>query len=158
MPRAVGTLGKHGSGGLSFPTNHSSFHRILGIDDLAAFQNISSISSIIQRDVLTPKSYRGGQGEPFYRNPEGFEKGIWMWMDFGRDVFTEKWGRGPCDLREAGLVEEDAWRVVKDWENPDVQKQFRLDREEEAKEQLIKEKATEKEIAKEMRGKEKPSA
>lgn len=81
-----------------------------------------------------------------------------MWMDFGRDVFTEKWGRGPCDLREAGLVEEDAWRVVKDWENPDVQKQFRLDREEEAKEQLIKEKATEKEIAKEMRGKEKPSA
>lgn len=100
---------------------------------------------------------RGGQGEPFYKDPEGFEKGIWMWMDFGRDVFTEKWGRGPCNLREAGLVEQDAWRVVKDWENPDVQKQFRLDGEEETKEQVIKEKAEEKERGKEMRAKEKPS-
>ena len=54
---------------------------------------------------------RGGQGEPFYRDPEGFEKGILMWMDFGRDVFTEKWGRGPCDLRVAGLEEQDAWYV-----------------------------------------------
>lgn len=81
-----------------------------------------------------------------------------MWMDFGRDVFAEKWGRGPCDLREAGLVEGDAWRVVKDWESPDVQKQYMLDRAEEAKSQVIKEKAKEKKIAKEMRAKEKPSA
>ena len=84
---------------------------------------------------------RGGQGEPFYRDPEGFEKGIWMWMDFGREVFTEKWGRGPCNLREAGLVEEDAWRLVKDWENPDVQKQFSLDAKKEAQKQEIKEQA-----------------
>lgn len=119
---------------------------------------MSSDSIIIQRNILTGKSFRGGQGEPFYRDPEGFEKGILMWMDFGRDVFREKWGRGPCDLREAGLVEGDAWRVVKDWENADVQKQFRLDREKEAKEQVIKEKAKEKEIAKEMRAKQKPSA
>ena len=81
-----------------------------------------------------------------------------MWMNFGRDVFTEKWGRGPCDLREAGLVEGDAWKVVKDWENPDVRKQFRLDREKEVQEQVIKDKAKEKEIAKEMRAKKKPSA
>ena len=92
---------------------------------------------------------RGGQGEPFYRDPEGFEKGIWMWMDFGRDVYTEKWGRGACDLREAGLVEEDAWRLVKDWENPNVQKQFKLDREKEAKEQMVKAEVREKEGAKE---------
>ena len=72
-----------------------------------------------------------------------------MWMDLGRDVFTEKWGRGPCDLREAGLVEQDAWRLVKDWEHLDVQKQFRLDREKEVKEQLIKEKVEEKEGTKE---------
>ena len=90
---------------------------------------------------------RGGQGEPFYRDPEGFEKGIWMWMDFGRDVFTEKWGRGPCDLRQAGLEEDDAWRLVKDWENPDVQDDFRR-----------KAKAEEKKRAKEIRVKEKSSA
>lgn len=74
-----------------------------------------------------------------------------MWMDFGRDVFTEKWGRGPCDLRKAGLVEDDAWRLVKDWENPDVQKQFRLDREREAKAQVKKQKAEEDERGKERR-------
>lgn len=91
----------------------------------------------------------GGQGEPFYRDPEGFEKGILMWMDFGRDMFAEKWGRGPCDLREAGLEEQDAWRVVKDWEKPNVQKQYRLDRKKEAKEQMIKKKAKGKEKRKE---------
>ena len=91
----------------------------------------------------------GGQGEPFYRDPEGFEKGIWMWMDFGRDVYAEKWGRGPCDLREAGLVEEDAWRVVKDWEHSDVQKHSRLDKEKEAKGRVSKDKAEEKERAEE---------
>ena len=41
---------------------------------------------------------RGGQGEPFYRDAEGFERAVLMWMEFGRDVFAEKWGRGPCDL------------------------------------------------------------
>ncbi|KAI4240320.1 MAG: hypothetical protein L6R42_011541, partial [Xanthoria sp. 1 TBL-2021] len=45
---------------------------------------------------------QGGQGEPFYRDGAGFEQGISMTMNFGRDVFEAKWGRGPCDLREAG--------------------------------------------------------
>ena len=92
---------------------------------------------------------RGGQGEPFYRDPEGFEEGIRMWMDFGRDVFTEKWGRGPCDLREAGLGEDDAWRMVKDWENAEVQKIYKLNREKEVKEQMMKEMAEERERTKE---------
>ena len=65
---------------------------------------------------------RGGQGEPFYRDAEGFETAVRMTMDFGRKVFEEKWGRGPCNIREAGLKEGDAWRVVADWENPEVQK------------------------------------
>ena len=77
---------------------------------------------------------RGGHGEPFYRDPEGFERGIWMWMDFGRDVFAEKWGRGPCDLRAAGLAEDDAWRLVRDWEDPGVQARFALERGREAAE------------------------
>ncbi|CAD6590862.1 MAG: hypothetical protein ASARMPRED_005083 [Alectoria sarmentosa] len=128
------------------------------VNSLNALQDLKS-AAVGGRNTWQARQ-RGGQGEPFYRDPEGFEKGIWMWMDFGRDVYTEKWGRGPCDLREAGLVEEDAWRLVKDWENPDVQKHFRLDRENEAKEQVIKEKAEEKEkeSAREMRAKEKPSA
>ena len=68
-----------------------------------------------------------------------------MWIDFGRDVYTEKWGRGPCDLRNAGLAEQDAWRLVKDWEKPEVQKKYRLDRKKEAKERKIAEKVADKE-------------
>jgi len=86
---------------------------------------------------------RGGQGEPFYRDPDGFEKGVLMWMDFGRDVFYEKWGRGPCDIRDAGMVEGDAWRVVKDWELPKVQKQYKKDKDSEEREKKKVEKEEE---------------
>lgn len=72
---------------------------------------------------------RGGQGEPFYRDPEGFEKAIMMTIDFGRKVFEEKWGRGPCNLREAGLVEGDAWKVMLGWETPEAQAQAEKDQE-----------------------------
>ena len=88
---------------------------------------------------------RGGKGEPFYRDSEGFERGVLMTMDFGRKVFEEKWGRGPCNIREAGLKEEDAWRVVWEWEKPEVQQKAKEDAENARKE---KEKA-EKEKAKE---------
>ncbi len=77
---------------------------------------------------------KGGEGEPFYRDSDGFEKALRMWMDLGRDVYAEKWGRGPCDIRHAGLKDGDEWRVVKDWEDPDVQRQYKKDREKEAKE------------------------
>lgn len=71
---------------------------------------------------------RGGQGEPFYRDAEGFETAVRMTMDFGRTVFTEKWGRGPCNLREAGLGENDAWRVVMDWESAGAQRKAERER------------------------------
>lgn len=76
---------------------------------------------------------RGGQGEPFYRDAEGFEKAIQMTMNLGRKVFEEKWGRGPCNLREAGLVEGDAWKVLLDWEAPEVQAQAKKDQEQAGK-------------------------
>ncbi|KAI4146766.1 MAG: hypothetical protein L6R39_003325 [Caloplaca ligustica] len=82
---------------------------------------------------------QGGHGEPFYRDGPGFEEGISMMMDFGRDVFEAKWGRGPCNLREAGLGEDDAWRVVKDWEKEEVQRKAREDRERDSKQRLKKE-------------------
>lgn len=83
---------------------------------------------------------RGGQGEPFYRDPEGFEQAIGMTMELGRRVFEQKWGRDRCDLRDAGMVEGDAWKVVADWEKPDVQRKA-------AKELRKAEKLKEKEAA-----------
>lgn len=81
----------------------------------------------------------GGKGEPFYRDSSGFEQGILMTIDFGRKVFEEKWGRGKCNLREAGLREDDAWRLIPGWETEEVQRKAKEDRETEEKEQSIKE-------------------
>jgi len=60
----------------------------------------------------------GGQGEPYYRDPAGFEKAIEMTIDSGREVFNYKWGHRGCDLRASGLSAGDAWRVEPDWDRP----------------------------------------
>ncbi len=58
----------------------------------------------------------GGQGEPFYRDPIGFQKAITMWQDFGQKVMHEKWGHRGCDLGAVGLKGDDAWKVEHDWD------------------------------------------
>jgi hypothetical protein len=58
----------------------------------------------------------GGQGEPYYKDPEGFEKAVLMAIEFGREVMAEKWGHRGCDLRRSGLGKGDEWRVGHDWE------------------------------------------
>jgi hypothetical protein len=57
----------------------------------------------------------GGQGDPFYRDSVGFEEAILMTIEFGRQVFREKWGHRDCDIVRMGLKPEDAWRVEHDW-------------------------------------------
>jgi hypothetical protein len=59
---------------------------------------------------------RGGQGEPFYRDADGFETGVRMWIDAGRSVFAEKWGHRGCGLITMGIKGEDAWRLERDWD------------------------------------------
>ena len=59
----------------------------------------------------------GGQGEPFYRDSAGFEKGIQMTIEHGRAMFREKWGHRDCDIYEVGLRTADAWRVEHDWKD-----------------------------------------
>jgi hypothetical protein len=59
---------------------------------------------------------KGGQGEPYYRDPEGFETGVQMAMEMGRNVYAEKWGHRDCGLLEVGRKKGDEWRVEKDWE------------------------------------------
>jgi hypothetical protein len=59
---------------------------------------------------------KGGQGEPFYRDADGFEIGIRMMIETGRNVFAEKWGHRGCDVGRMGVVAEDAWRLERDWD------------------------------------------
>ncbi|OCL07137.1 hypothetical protein AOQ84DRAFT_223161, partial [Glonium stellatum] len=62
----------------------------------------------------------GGQGEPWYRDPEGFDRGLKMMIEAGREIMYEKWGHRGCDIRGAGRNFTDAWRVEHDWEPPPV--------------------------------------
>lgn len=56
----------------------------------------------------------GGQGEPYYRNADGFEKAIQMTITLGRAVYLEKWGTLECGLIGSGVTMEDEWRV-REW-------------------------------------------
>ncbi|KAI1857965.1 hypothetical protein JX265_010995 [Neoarthrinium moseri] len=58
----------------------------------------------------------GGAGEPFYRDPAGFEAGIKTMIDAGRRVFADKWGHRGCNLIEMGIGVDDAWRLERDWD------------------------------------------
>ncbi|KAF3933470.1 hypothetical protein ABW19_dt0203185 [Dactylella cylindrospora] len=52
----------------------------------------------------------GGQGEPFWRHPKGFERAINFWIDKGRELFNLKWGYPDCDIRAHGRKAGDEWR------------------------------------------------
>ncbi|CCD45175.1 hypothetical protein QC760_006067 [Botrytis cinerea] len=58
----------------------------------------------------------GGQGEPFHRDPRGFEQALEILIRSGDEIYSEKWGHIGCDLKETGLQLEDAWMVEHDWE------------------------------------------
>ncbi|KAM3069096.1 hypothetical protein ACMFMG_004275 [Clarireedia jacksonii] len=57
---------------------------------------------------------QGGEGEPFYRDPEGFEEALQMAIECGVQTYREKWGHKECGLE--GLQLTDAWKVKHDWE------------------------------------------
>lgn len=56
----------------------------------------------------------GGEGEPYYYNPDGFEKALQMQIEAGVRVNEEKWGHRGCDVGSSGLKAGDQWRVEHD--------------------------------------------
>ncbi|KAL8789189.1 MAG: hypothetical protein Q9213_001296 [Squamulea squamosa] len=56
----------------------------------------------------------GGEGEPYYYDPDGFEKALQMTIEVGTKINEEKWGHKGCDIKEAGVKEGDQWRVEHD--------------------------------------------
>ena len=91
--------------------NSPSFRHLLGVlDDMWRSKNTGA------RDRLSWQVQQaGGQGEPFYRDSEGFDIAIQMTIDHGRRVYAEKWGHRDCDLIDSGLGPDDAWKVLHDW-------------------------------------------
>ena len=57
---------------------------------------------------------RGGKGEPFYYDPDGFETALQMQIHVGTEINEEKWGHKGCDIRAGGLKLGDQWRVEHD--------------------------------------------
>lgn len=56
-------------------------------------------------------SQTGGEGEPYYRDPDGFAEALEIYIQAGIKVFRQKWGQGSCALRGSGLGIDDAWKV-----------------------------------------------
>ena len=56
------------------------------------------------------KQQSGGQGEPFYRDADGFDEAIKIMTDGGFKAYEKKWrGYDRCDLIDHGFGIEDAW-------------------------------------------------
>ncbi|KAJ8068944.1 hypothetical protein OCU04_002625 [Sclerotinia nivalis] len=52
----------------------------------------------------------GGEGEPYYRHAESFEKARQLTIGLGRRVYLEKWGTLECKLIQGGLTLDDEWK------------------------------------------------
>ncbi|KAI9730772.1 MAG: hypothetical protein M1818_008052 [Claussenomyces sp. TS43310] len=92
--------------------NSSTYYAIKQVFD--AMQN-SKLNAAGGRNLWQARQ-SGGQGEPFYRDPQGFEQAILMTIEHGRAVFAEKWGHRDCNIVDSGLRPDDAWQVEHDWD------------------------------------------
>ena len=105
---------------LASPAYHSLLQQL---DDLQNFKSNNPLG----RNTWQARQ-RGGESEPFYRDPQGFEEAIHMWMDFGTKVFQAKWGRGLCDLRDSGLKRGDEWKMWPEWEEKGPRRNWWMER------------------------------
>ncbi|KZL72893.1 hypothetical protein CT0861_03581 [Colletotrichum tofieldiae] len=94
------------------------------IDPLESFRILHHISQDMfnhkhaDRDRNTWQlGQRGGDPrEPYAYDALGFQEGIDVMTEAGRETFRRKWGHRDCDFGAAGLKPSDAWKVEKDWE------------------------------------------
>ena len=60
------------------------------------------------------RGQRGGWGEPYYYDAEGFAEALDIITDAGREVFRRKWGSDECELvNGAGVSLGDQWHLEK---------------------------------------------
>jgi len=54
---------------------------------------------------------KGGHGEPYYRDANGFDRAIQMMTDVGKAIYAEKWGYRECGLLQVGRKAGDEWKA-----------------------------------------------
>ena len=91
----------------------------LGDDSYLALKEHFEKMQTTKREAVFRNSWqlkqRGGEGEPYYYDADGWEFGLQATTDTGLRVVKEKWGVEGCDIRGAGVKTEDAWRVEKNF-------------------------------------------
>ena len=96
--------------------NGTTWHTLQ--EKFQAMQADKNSGRLIRNAWQTYRYRGGGRGEPFYRDQDGFEQALEVTIKAGEKVYQRKWGQKRCDLRNAGLRLEDAWRVKKGFEGP----------------------------------------
>ena len=96
--------------GIEYDKRNSTHWKTLQ-DDLKAMQQ-EKVHGALSRNSWQVQQ-RGGEGEPFYRDIDGFEEALEITIKAGEAVYQAKWGTKRCDLRNAGLKAGDEWKVVK---------------------------------------------
>ncbi|KAI4131533.1 MAG: hypothetical protein LQ338_001167 [Usnochroma carphineum] len=114
---------KAGSYNSTIPSPNAAYLSSTEEDDRGSenFRKLAATLEQIQQDKRDDK-YRnswqlrqnGGEGEPYYYDPDGFEKALQMTIEVGTKINEEKWGHKGCDIKNAGLKEGDQWRVEHD--------------------------------------------
>lgn len=102
----------------STPSHHPTAHQTSTPTTYHHFRSLLLHSQLLKRNDTERNSWqhrqKGGSGEPFYYDPEGFETALQMTIETGIKINEEKWGHKGCDLIGAGRKWGDAWRVGKD--------------------------------------------
>ncbi|KAL9613814.1 MAG: hypothetical protein Q9167_001661 [Letrouitia subvulpina] len=117
------SISRAGSNNSSIPPLNDDYLSGTEEDELGGrgFLELKETLNQIQEDKKSDK-YRnswqlrqnGGEGEPYYVDPDGFEKALQMIIEVGTKVNEEKWGHKGCDIKKAGLKEGDQWKVEHD--------------------------------------------
>lgn len=84
--------------------NSPRFQALLG--ELKALQDEKPETA---RNKWQGKS-KGGEGDPWTYDPDGFQKMWWATAGFGRELYKKKWGTEECRLDESGVKLQDAFQ------------------------------------------------
>ncbi|KAL8956748.1 MAG: hypothetical protein Q9193_005812 [Seirophora villosa] len=115
--------GKAGSHNSTAPLSNKSYLESTEEDEKGgeSFKKLAATLEQIQQDKRDDKfrnswqlRQNGGEGEPYYYDPDGFEKALQMTIEAGTKINEEKWGHRGCDIGAVGLKEGDQWRVEHD--------------------------------------------
>ncbi|KAL9020779.1 MAG: hypothetical protein Q9185_001963 [Variospora sp. 1 TL-2023] len=114
---------KAGSYNSTLPSPNKAYLESTEEDEKGAegFKKLVATLEQIQQDKRDDKNrnswqlrQNGGEGEPYYYDPDGFEKALQMTIELGRQIIDEKWGHKGCDIEPAGRKKGDQWRVEHD--------------------------------------------